>query len=111
MQAVKFPPWMYLFSYYVYPTSLLVVILAGQGMCAYLAHQKALRLARLTTQTRLVPYVSKGYVRAMIARHLVPGDIIVLAPGLAVCDMVLLCGNCLVEESVLSGEVSCPGGM
>ena len=29
----------------------------------------------------------------------------VVLPGRAVADMVLLTGNCLVEESLLSGEV------
>ena len=43
--------------------------------------------------------------RAISSRWLVPGDVIVLLPGKATCDMVLLQGNCLVEESVLSGEV------
>ena len=37
--------------------------------------------------------------------RLVPGDIVVLLPGKATADMVVLQGNCLVEESVLSGEV------
>ena len=41
----------------------------------------------------------------MSSRRLVPGDVVVLVPGKATCDMVLLTGNCLVEESVLSGEV------
>jgi len=43
--------------------------------------------------------------RAISSRRLVPGDVIVVLPGKATCDMVLLQGNCLVEESVLSGEV------
>ena len=34
-----------------------------------------------------------------------PGDVLVLLRGKATCDMVLLQGNCLVEESMLSGEV------
>ena len=34
-----------------------------------------------------------------------PGDVVVLLPGTATCDMALLQGNCLVEESSLSGEV------
>lgn len=34
-----------------------------------------------------------------------PGDVLVLLRGKATCDMVLLRGNCLVEESMLSGEV------
>ena len=34
-----------------------------------------------------------------------PGDVIVLIPGTATCDIVIIRGNCLVEESNLSGEV------
>lgn len=43
--------------------------------------------------------------RAVSSRRLVPGDVVVLLPGTATCDMALLQGNCLVEESSLSGEV------
>lgn len=45
--------------------------------------------------------------RGMASYRLVPGDIVVLQQGKATCDMVLLQGNCLVDESILSGEVSC----
>ena len=41
----------------------------------------------------------------MSSRRLVPGDVIVVLQGRATCDMVLLWGSCLVEESMLSGEV------
>lgn len=43
--------------------------------------------------------------RVVASRRLVPGDIVVLLKGKATADMVLLQGNCLVDESVLSGEV------
>lgn len=43
--------------------------------------------------------------RMVSSKRLVPGDVIVLLRGKATCDMVLLQGSCLVEESVLSGEV------
>ena len=43
--------------------------------------------------------------RAVSSRVLVPGDVLVLLPGTTTCDMILLQGNCLVEESSLSGEV------
>lgn len=46
--------------------------------------------------------------RAVSSRRLVPGDVVVLLPGKATCDMVLLRGSCLVEESLLSGEVCLP---
>lgn len=44
--------------------------------------------------------------RATSSRRLVPGDVIVVLPGAATCDLVLLQGTCLVEESNLSGEVN-----
>ncbi len=43
--------------------------------------------------------------RATSSKRLVPGDVIVVLPGTATCDLVLLQGTCLVEESNLSGEV------
>ena len=46
--------------------------------------------------------------RAVSSRRLVPGDVVALLPGKATCDMVLLRGSCLVEESLLSGEVCFP---
>ena len=46
--------------------------------------------------------------RAVLSNWLVPGDAIVVLAGRATCDMVLLQGNCLVEESMLSGEVTRP---
>ena len=42
--------------------------------------------------------------RAVQSTRLVPGDVLVLLPGPATCDMVLLRGSCLVQESLLSGE-------
>ncbi len=45
--------------------------------------------------------------RAVSSRRLVPGDVVVLLRGKAACDMVLIRGSCLVEESMLSGEASC----
>lgn len=47
--------------------------------------------------------------RGVSSHRLVPGDLVVVLPGKATCDMVLLQGGCLVEESVLSGEVCVTG--
>ena len=73
----------------------LVVTLRGQ-------HQA---MMKLINQRRIVPLVQRGWVRALPAWKLVPGDVVVLQRGKAACDMVLLRGSCLVEESMLSGEV------
>ena len=63
-------------------------------------------LAGLVNQRGIVPIVQAGWVRAIPSHKLVPGDIVVLQEGTLMCDMVLLRGNCLVEEPMISGEVA-----
>lgn len=67
--------------------------------------QQDLKIMALVNQSRLIPIVKRGWVQAMSSHKLVPGDVIVLQKGKAMCDMVLLRGSCLVTESMLSGEV------
>ena len=64
-------------------------------------------LVGLSNSTRIVPTVQAGWVRAAMSYALVPGDVVVLQQGKASCDLVMLRGSCLVEESMLSGEVLC----
>lgn len=42
------------------------------------------------------------------AQYLVPGDVIVIPPGGCniACDALLLSGNCIVDESLLTGLYS-----
>ena len=61
---------------------------------------------RVLDQQCVVPFVWVGRIIAMSSRRLVPGDVVVLQRGKATCDMVLLRGAGLVEESMMSGEVS-----
>lgn len=63
------------------------------------------KLVGLVNQRTMVPIVDRGWVRATPSHRLVPGDVIVLRRARAPCDVVLLRGSCLVEESMLSGEV------
>ncbi len=62
----------------------------------------------MINQSRIIPVVHHGWVKALPSYKLVPGDVVVLQNGKATCDMVLLRGSCLVEESMLSGEVMSP---
>lgn len=47
------------------------------------------------------------------ASSLVPGDVIVVPPHgcIMACDAVLLSGNCIVNESMLTGKISVPSGL
>ena len=67
--------------------------------------RQRLKTMALVNQRRLTPVVQQGWVRAVSSHTLVPGDIVVVQRGKAMCDMVLLQGACLVMESTLSGEV------
>ena len=64
------------------------------------------QLYRVLDQQCVVPLIWIGRVIAWSSRRLVPGDVVVLQRGKATCDMVLLRGAGLVEESMLSGEVN-----
>ena len=74
---------------------------------AIMIRQQRLRLLALVNEVRLTPIVWGGWVRATSSHRLLPGDVMVLQQGKALCDVVLLQGNCLVVESTLTGEVLC----
>lgn len=40
---------------------------------------------------------------ALSSADLVPGDVVVVGPGKVACDMLLLTGECVVDETVLTG--------
>lgn len=93
---------------YFYPAIILALFLgAGILLVVTTRHQRKKMLA-LVNECRLTPLVWQGWVRAMSSHRLLPGDVLVLQPGKALCDMVVLQGSCLVVESMLSGEVSHP---
>ena len=45
----------------------------------------------------------QGFV-SVPSHRLVPGDMIRLRPGTLPCDIVLLLGECIVDENMLTGE-------
>lgn len=92
-------------NYWIFP-----LLLALLSLAANLALVFTLRLRHTTTLgliglRRIIPIVQQGWVKALPAYKLVPGDVIVVQAGKVSCDMVLLRGSCLVEEAMLSGEV------
>ena len=89
-------------DYWVY--ALINVLFTWAYTITLLSHGS--KTVRLMNGPRLVPLVQAGWVRAAGSHRLVPGDIMVLQRGRATCDMVILQGSCLVEESMLSGEVA-----
>ena len=97
--------WMWAFDSFIYPGVLLGIICLGTLVSGQAIYQQRRRVTRALNQMRLVPFVRKGYVRAMLAKDLVPGDVVVVQQGLATCDMVILRGSCLIDDAMLLGEV------
>lgn len=97
--------WLYGFSYFHYTSLLMAIMLIGTAISVGLTYRQHRMLFKLLHRGSLVPYVHKGYVKATVSHRLVPGDVIVVQQGRALCDMVLLRGNCLVEASQLTGKV------
>ena len=93
-------------AYYWLPVMLLSLTAAAAVSLILTLRQQRLKVMALVNHCRLTPIVQAGWVRAVSSHTLVPGDVVVLQRGKAMCDMVLLQGACLVVESMLSGEVS-----
>ncbi|KAL0046765.1 hypothetical protein WJX82_009387 [Trebouxia sp. C0006] len=117
MVASAFSSPMYLIQYgelaylmyelrYIYAGILYLISFWANSAACWTLYWKRMELYTAIRQCRLVPIVQAGIVRAMSSRRLVPGDVIVVLQGRAPCDMVLLRGSCLVEESMLSGEAA-----
>ncbi len=92
-------------GYYAFPIFILLLSTAALVHFQLTLRRQRARLTALVSHSRLMPVVNSGWIRAVLSHLLVPGDVVVLRPGKAPCDMVLLTGACLCEESMLSGEV------
>ena len=91
---------------YFYP-----ILIISFSVAAIMTHiitlsQQHSKILALVNQRCLIPVVQDKWVRAISSHRLVPGDVVVLQRGKAMFDMVLLRGACLVNEAMLSGEVT-----
>ena len=91
---------------FFYPVLIIAVTLLAGIITHKTLRSQHSRVMALMNECRLTPLVQDKWVRAVASYRLVPGDVMVLQKGRALCDMVLLRGACLVTESMLSGEVS-----
>lgn len=46
-----------------------------------------------------------GVFVELSSSQLVPGDVVLVSPGTLAADMVLLCGECIVDENMLTGRL------
>ncbi len=91
---------------YFYPVLVLLLFTISAVLLIHTLRRQRKKIRALVNECRLTPLVWGGWVRAISSHRLLPGDVMVLQLGKALCDMILLQGTCLVMESMLSGEVS-----
>ena len=90
---------------YFYPGLIVLIFsVAAISLIVTLRRQRR-KVMAMVNECRLTPIIWEGWVRAVSSHRLLPGDVLVLQQGKALCDMVVLQGSCLVMESMLSGEV------
>lgn len=90
---------------YFYPVLVLILFTVSFMALSKELSRTRKKIVALVNLVRLTPLVVGGCVRGVSSHRLLPGDVLVLQPGKALFDMVLLQGNCLCIESMLSGEV------
>ncbi|PNW86612.1 hypothetical protein CHLRE_02g093700v5 [Chlamydomonas reinhardtii] len=91
-------------AYYSYAVCIAVITWFSIISAAYEAHQNMKRLAEIAHFECEVDVVRSGEVVRLPSSALVPGDLVVVAPGTLPCDMVLLRGECILDENMLTGE-------
>jgi magnesium-transporting ATPase (P-type) len=81
------------------------VILAGGVTVALFRHRNDKNLYKLSQISGHVDALRDGLYETIPQKELVPGDVIVVTPGITYCDMVLVSSaGVLVDESALTGE-------
>lgn len=93
---------------YIYYASVIVITsLVSLVTEVYQMHVNEVGLSSTIQTSDIVEVLREGEVSETIpSEHLVPGDVLVVPPQgcYMQCDAVLLHGNCIVNESMLTGE-------
>jgi len=96
--------WIPLWYYYMAIVWFFIVVTGGLTT-AYFRHKNEQTLYRLSLSEGEARVRRNGDWKNLSHKELVPGDVVVLSPGITYCDMVVLKQTSLViDESALSGE-------
>ncbi|XP_078614981.1 polyamine-transporting ATPase 13A3-like isoform X1 [Branchiostoma floridae x Branchiostoma japonicum] len=98
-------------EYYYYAAAIIVMSLTSIAVSLYTIRKQSEMLHQMVEShnTMLVKVCRRGEdvdCQEVISTDLVPGDVLVIPPNgmLMPCDAVLITGNCIVNESMLTGE-------
>lgn len=92
------------FAYYHMGFILAFVFISGGLSIIWVNYNNARILATLVGQAATVTVIRGGERKAVPSTYLVPGDVLEVEPGLNTCDMVLIAGKVVLDESSLTGE-------
>ncbi|XP_074690045.1 putative cation-transporting ATPase 13A4 isoform X2 [Strix aluco] len=96
-------------DYMEYATAIIVMSLLSIFLTVYDLRQQSVKLHRLVESHNNIMVTvcrNKEGFQELESHHLVPGDMLVLKEGktLLPCDAILISGQCIVNESMLTGE-------
>ncbi|KAK9810380.1 hypothetical protein WJX72_009770 [[Myrmecia] bisecta] len=92
-------------EYYIYGFLILAITFASVVATVLNAHATCKRLAEMAHFTCTVRRASQGpRATPVSSTQLVPGDLVWVGAGVLACDLVLLRGECIVDENMLTGE-------
>ncbi|NXL62474.1 AT134 ATPase, partial [Chordeiles acutipennis] len=96
-------------DYTEYATAIIIMSLLSIFLTVYDLRQQSVKLHRLVESHNNIMVTvcrNKEGFQELESQHLVPGDTLVLKEGktLLPCDAILISGQCIVNESMLTGE-------
>ncbi|NWR36041.1 AT134 ATPase, partial [Tachuris rubrigastra] len=96
-------------DYMEYATAIIIMSLLSVFLTVYDLRQQSIKLHSLVESHNNVMVTvcrNKEGLQELESHHLVPGDMLVLKEGktLLPCDAILISGQCIVNESMLTGE-------
>jgi magnesium-transporting ATPase (P-type) len=95
----------YVEVYYTYATAIIIISSIGAIIGVVQARKNLLNLKRLAEFECPVSLLTQNGFKSVSSRQLVPGDVVQIREALVLpCDMVLLKGQCVINESMLTGE-------
>eukprot|EP00076_Gallus_gallus_P043592 XP_025009130.1 probable cation-transporting ATPase 13A4 isoform X1 [Gallus gallus] len=96
-------------DYMEYAAAIIIMSLLSISLTVYDLRQQSVKLQRLVESHNSIMVTvcrNKEGFQELESHHLVPGDMVVLKEGKALlpCDAILISGQCIVNESMLTGE-------
>lgn len=82
------------------------MVITSAFVLAYFHFRSTKKIYEITNVEGETKVLRDGDFTTISQEELVPGDVVKLSPGTRYCDMVLLSGETIVDESALTGEAT-----